>query len=200
MKQRILWNILKKWNGEAMNTNIYLVRHAHSTYTPDELTRPLSEKGFRDAKIISKILLNEDIDYVLASPYKRAIQTVEGIARYINTEIIIEDAFKERKIAEGSVDNFDSAITKLWTNCNFSFDGGESNLEAQKRGICSLNKVINKYGGKNIVIGTHGNIMVLMMNYFDNTYDYDFWRNLSMPDVYKLRFKDNVLIGSERLN
>jgi len=182
-----------------MNTNIYLVRHAHSTYTPDELNRPLSETGFRDAKMISQVLLNEEIDYVLASPYKRAIQTVEGIARYINTEIIIEDAFKERKIAEGSVDNFDSAITKLWTNYDFSFEGGESNLEAQERGICSLNKVLNKYGGKNIVIGTHGNIMVLMMNYFDNTYDYDFWRNLSMPDVYKLRFKDNVLIGSERI-
>lgn len=32
-----------------MNTNIYLVRHGHSVYTSDELNRPLSEKGFRDA-------------------------------------------------------------------------------------------------------------------------------------------------------
>ena len=29
-----------------MNTNIYLVRHAHYLYTPDELNRPLSEKGY----------------------------------------------------------------------------------------------------------------------------------------------------------
>ena len=59
--------------------------------------------------------------------------------------------------------------------------------------------MLNKYAQKNIVIGTHGNIMVLMMNYFDSIYDYDFWRNLSMPDVYKLSFKDNVFIGSERI-
>ncbi|MCC2441947.1 histidine phosphatase family protein, partial [Bacillus paranthracis] len=32
-----------------MLTNLYLVRHAHSTYTPEELKRPLSEKGLKDA-------------------------------------------------------------------------------------------------------------------------------------------------------
>lgn len=182
-----------------MDTNIYLVRHAHSAYTPDELNRSLSEKGLEDAKMISKTLLNEDIDYVFASPYKRAIQTVEGVAKNIGVDIIIEDGFKERKIAENPVEDFDSAMIKLWTNRDFSFQGGESNLDAQKRGIRSLNKVLSMYEGKNIVIGTHGNIMVLMMNYFDTTYDHDFWRNLSMPDAFKLIFKDNVYIGSERI-
>jgi 2,3-bisphosphoglycerate-dependent phosphoglycerate mutase len=179
-----------------MLTNIYLVRHAHSIYTPDELNRPLSEKGAIDAGRITEILLNENIDIVLASSYRRAIQTVEGISKYIGTEIIIEDAFKERKIAEGSVENFDSAITKLWTNFNFAYKGGESNLEAQSRGVDSLNKVLNKYNGKNVVIGTHGNIMVLIMNYFDNKYDYEFWKNLSMPDIYKLSFKDDEFLGA----
>lgn len=27
-------------------TTLYFVRHAHSTYTPDEVERPLSEKGY----------------------------------------------------------------------------------------------------------------------------------------------------------
>lgn len=173
-----------------MNTNIYLVRHAHSIYTADELNRPLSEKGYRDAEKIRSNLLTENIDVVFSSPYKRAIQTVEGIAKHIGTEIIIEDGFKERKIAEGVVGNFESNMTKLWTNFNFAFEGGESNLVAQKRGIYSLNKLLNKYKGKNIVIGTHGNIMVLIMNFFDEIYDYEFWKNLSMPDIYKLSFND----------
>jgi len=182
-----------------MNTNIFLVRHAHSTYTPEELTRPLSEKGFKDAEKISKILLNEDIHIVLASPYKRAIQTVEGVAKHINTEVITQDALKERKIAEDPVEDFQSAMTKLWTDFEFTFEGGESNLVAQKRGIDALSRVLNKYDGKNVAIGTHGNIMVLIMNYFDNKYDYDFWQNLSMPDIYKLSFQDNMFIGAERI-
>jgi 2,3-bisphosphoglycerate-dependent phosphoglycerate mutase len=46
-------------------TNLYFVRHAHSTYTPDELKRPLSEKGQADAEKITRILKKENIDYVI---------------------------------------------------------------------------------------------------------------------------------------
>jgi len=55
------------------------------------------------------------------------------------------------------------------------------------------------YEGKNIVVGTHGNIMVLMMNYFDPNYDFHFWRNLDMPDIYKLTFKGDKLKEVHRL-
>jgi len=182
-----------------MNTNIYLVRHAQSTYTPDELNRPLSEKGLKDAERITEILLGENINYVFSSPYKRAIQTVEGAAKNVNIEVIIEEGFKERRIAEGSVEDFHNAMAKLWANYDFSFNGGESNFQAQKRGVNSLNKLLNEYKGNNIVIGTHGNIMVLIMNYFDSRYNYEFWKNLAMPDVYKLSFQDNKFIQAERI-
>lgn len=89
-----------------MTTNLYFVRHAHSTYTPDELGRPLSEKGIQDARMVTELLIKENIDYVYSSPYKRALQTVEGIAKHINQEIVIVDDFKERRLAEGSVEDF----------------------------------------------------------------------------------------------
>lgn len=182
-----------------MNTNIYLVRHAHSIYTSDELNRPLSKEGSKNADRITEILKNENIDTVLASSYRRAMQTVEGIAKHISTQIIIEDGFKERKIAEGAVENFDSVITKLWTDFNFAFEGGESNLQTQKRGISVLNKVLKVFQGKNIVIGTHGNIMALIMNYYDSSkYNFDFWKSLSMPDIYKLSFDSNKVVEIKR--
>jgi len=79
-------------------TNLYLVRHAHSTYTPDEIGRPLSTKGFTDAKRISNILENENIDVLISSPYKRAVQTVARIATVIGKEVIIDGGFiKEDK-------------------------------------------------------------------------------------------------------
>ena len=60
-------------------------------------------------------------------------------------------------------------------------------------------KYIKKYEGKNIVIGTHGNIMVLLMNYFNWKYDLEFWKTLHMPDVYKLNFDKNRFISAERI-
>ena len=171
-----------------MLTNLYFVRHAHSTYTPDELGRPLSEKGQADAEEIARIFKKENIDYVISSPYKRAIQTVEGIAELFEKEILIENGFKERTLSKGPVDNFETAITKVWNDPTFAWEGGESNITAQNRGVEATIKVLESYEGKNIAIGTHGNIMVLIMNYFDPTYDFNFWQELDMPDVYKLTF------------
>ncbi|MBC5637282.1 histidine phosphatase family protein [Ornithinibacillus sp. BX22] len=182
-----------------MNHNIYLVRHAHSVYTPDELHRPLSERGETDTKRVTQILKEEHIDYVYSSPYKRAIQTVQGVADFLRVNVLIEDRFKERRLAKKPVADFTHAITKVWENDSFFFKGGESNKMAQQRGIQGLMKVIEDHPGKNIVIGTHGNIMVLMMNYFNEAYGFQFWQELDMPDIYKLTFTNSRLIEVTRL-
>jgi hypothetical protein len=31
---------------------------------------------------------------------------------------------------------------------------------------------------------------VLMMNYYDSIYHYEFWKQLSMPDIYQLTFDE----------
>lgn len=182
-----------------MKTNIFLVRHAHSIYTPDELKRPLSERGLSDARKVTELLKKEKIDYVISSPYKRAIQTVEGIANYLNLTIHIEEDFKERELSKKPVENFNDVIKRVWGDFNLSWDEGESNNIAQKRGIKVTKKILNEYKGKNIVVGTHGNIMVLIMNYFDNKYDFKFWKDLKMPDIYKLTFDDDTLIEVNRV-
>lgn len=43
-------------------TNVFLVRHAHSVYTPDELHRPLSERGVSDAKKVTEQLKSEEME------------------------------------------------------------------------------------------------------------------------------------------
>jgi 2,3-bisphosphoglycerate-dependent phosphoglycerate mutase len=182
-----------------MITNIYFVRHANSSYTPDELNRPLSEKGLDDAKKVTELLSHENITNVIASPYKRAIQTVEGTANYFGLTISIDEGFRERKLADSSVVNFDKVILKYWENFDFCLYGGETGYLAQDRGVQSLKSVLNKYCAGNVVIGTHGNIMVLIMNYYDKKYNYNFWNSLNMPDIYKLSFEDVVLIGVKRI-
>lgn len=182
-----------------MKTNLYFVRHAHSVYTPDELGRPLSEQGLKDATLVTELLKNENIDFVYSSPYKRAIQTVEDIAKHIDQEIKIVEAFKERVLSEGPVKDFGDAISKVWEDENFSWPGGESNIVAQKRGVQATLEILQHHQGKNVVIGTHGNIMVLIMKYFDRQYDFAFWKQLNMPDIYKLSFDDRHLIEVKRI-
>ncbi|HDX9654481.1 TPA: histidine phosphatase family protein [Bacillus wiedmannii] len=180
-------------------TTIYFVRHAHSIYTKDERVRPLSEKGHLDVENVTRLLKDKHIDVVISSPYKRAIQTVQGIANTYNISIQIEEDLRERLLSKEPVTDFNDAVQKVWEDWDFAHEGGESNDVAQRRAVICMQNILKKYENKNIVIGTHGNIMVLLMNYFDSKYDFQFWKTLHMPDVYKLTFDNNCFSSAERI-
>lgn len=160
----------------------------------------MSEKGLVDAKQITNLLILEDIEVVVSSPYKRAVQTVEGITDHLKTKIEIIDSFKERILSVHPVADFNEAMLQVWFDFDFSLPSGESNRNAQARGVQATKEILQKYEGQKVVIGTHGNIMVLIMNYFDPTYDYHFWEQLQMPDIYQLTFYEQQLIGVKRVN
>jgi len=174
-------------------TNIYLVRHGEVDYIPDDFMRPLSEKGIIDTEKVTKAFRDINVDIVLSSPYIRAIDTVEGIAMDKGVGIELIDNFRERKVDDTPVEDF-SGFTKLqWENFDYALENGESLKEVQRRGIDALSKVINKYKNKNVVIGTHGTILCTILNYYDKNHDYNFWKSIKMPDVFKLSFEDNDL-------
>jgi len=175
-------------------TTVYFVRHAHSVYSKDELNRPLSEKGFLDAHNITQQLKQIDIHAFYSSPYKRAIQTIEGIANLKGLSIKTIDALKERALGIIQDNNFQQAVQKVWDNPELSFEGGESNKTAQQRAIDAFLYLLDCHMDKQIVIGTHGNILTLILNYFDNNIGYEFWKDLQMPAIVKCCFQNNKMI------
>ncbi|PFA67131.1 histidine phosphatase family protein [Bacillus sp. AFS015802] len=186
-----------------MITEIYFVRHAHSVFSLDEEeTRGLSEKGWKDAKKVTEILLGENIDYIVSSPYTRAIQTVEGLARRLTKKIILDEDFRERDLASRS-HHFDDpfgAMEYVFENPYFHYPGGESNKSVQRRGIEALKEIILAHKGKKIAIGIHGHIMTCTMNYFSDQYNLEFWKSTSKPDIYKLQIDENFnLLHCKRL-
>ena len=180
-------------------TVIYFVRHAHSHFTADEYNRPLSDKGFEERDRVTKLFKNKIIHTIYSSPYNRAVQTVEGIAQEHKLQINTIDCLKERILSTETIFDFDAAIQQVWGHPNFAYEGGESNESAMERAITALKKIIVAHPNDNIVIGTHGNVMALMMQYFNAKYNYSFWKKLSMPDVYQLTFQHLVLRDVQRI-
>lgn len=79
---------------------LYLVRHAKSDWTYEglpDIDRPLSERGYRDAHLMSKHLLGKkhQPDGIVSSPAIRAINTALIFARNMN--------FPENKIQLNSL-------------------------------------------------------------------------------------------------
>jgi 8-oxo-dGTP diphosphatase len=81
--------------------NVYLVRHADAgdreTWVGEDELRPLSEKGWRQARGLVEVLEKEQLERVSASPYLRCIQTVEPLAEARGLPVV-----PEPRLAEGA--------------------------------------------------------------------------------------------------
>ncbi|MDF2652239.1 MAG: hypothetical protein K0Q73_8044, partial [Paenibacillus sp.] len=190
--------------GVYMKTFIYMVRHGESPKTEgNERTRGLTDKGRSDSRIITELLKEEGIDTFVSSPYRRAVLTIEEVARFLGKEILVFEELKE--IVFSSDDKIMSdkelypLVKKMFSDPDFSLPGGESITICQNRVIPIMKKILNENKGRKIAIGTHGAVMTMMMGYFDRQYDLDFLLNTSKPDIYKMEFDEEVLVGTERL-
>lgn len=186
-----------------METTIYMVRHAESPFIlGQERTRPLSNTGEMDANRITHIMKDLEIDHIVSSPYRRAIQTIEGIAQFKNKEIVIKEELKEKDLkgdyplTEEELYRF---IKKSFEDIDFCLPDGESVREVQDRALPVVIDLLQKYEGKSIILGTHGNVMTIIMNYFNSQYGYEFWESTSKPDIYKMVFSREKLLKVERL-
>lgn len=181
-------------------TTVYFVRHADSVFVPNrERERGLTEQGERDAARIIDILGKEPLDHFVSSPYERAIATIRGLAASHKQEIQIVEELREREIGVITGVDFKTAKKQVYADFDHAFAGGESSRQAQKRAVAALHMIIGQHRGKQIVVGTHGDILTLMLNYYDPQIGYAFWRSSTMPDVYKVILDEERLARLERL-
>jgi 2,3-bisphosphoglycerate-dependent phosphoglycerate mutase len=168
----------------------YLIRHAHAKWTPDE-ERPLSAQGMRDAIGVADALRAMSISRIVSSPYRRAVQTVQPLAERLNLAIEIEPDLRERSLGtpEPGTD-FVSAVEATWSDPSFAYPGGESNETAQRRAVAVVRRLLRAHAGRHIALSTHGNLLALLVQYFDRRVGFDFWRALSTPDIFALRLDD----------
>ncbi len=77
-------------SSDPTESVIYLVRHAEKA---DDGTDdpPLTREGQQRAEKLSRLLKDEDIDYIFSSDYKRTKQTALPIAGALNKEIMSYD-------------------------------------------------------------------------------------------------------------
>ena len=185
-----------------MQTNIFMIRHAESPFIfGKERIRPLSKKGVKDAKKLNEIIQDIKFDSILSSPYKRALQTVEYATNSSNIKIC-ED-LKERPI-KGNYklpkEEIEQAIKRSFIDIDFCLEGGETVREAQFRSLPIIFNILQDLELKNVAIGTHGNIMTSIMNYFEkDKYNYNFWKSTTKPDIYKLTFEGFSMESVERI-
>lgn len=177
-------------------TKVYFVRHAQPDFHHEnDRTRPLTEEGAADSKIVLELLKDKEIDVFYCSPYKRSLDTIRETADYYRMDINTDERLRERE--KGVDGNNHGMFRKRWEDHDYHEDGGESIAMVQNRNIEALKKILDRHDGQNIVIGTHGTALSSIMNYYNPLFGCnEFLRIIDwMPYVVEADFNGQEFCG-----
>ncbi len=170
---------------------IVLVRHAAAVAPSDpryeENDRPLAGAGRRDAERLADQLAAEAVAAIYSSPYPRAVQTVEPLARRLALEISVVDDLRERLLSLGALPDWREQLQRSWAEFGFALEGGESSAAAQRRVSKVLATLRRRHSGRRVVVASHGNLIALALHVIaPEQADFEFWAAMPTPAVYVL--------------
>jgi 2,3-bisphosphoglycerate-dependent phosphoglycerate mutase len=171
--------------------DILLVRHAApvAVGTPgwEEDDRPLTDAGRKAALELADELEPYVITGVYCSPYRRALETVQPTAERRGLRVIELEDLRERRLTAAPREDWLDLMRSSWADLDYALDGLESSREAQLRGtrVLDLLRVRHSDGGR-LLLGSHGNLISLMLHALEPAVDFDFHWAMPMPAIYHL--------------
>ena len=185
-----------------MKQVIYLIRHAEPNYNNhNDFDRELTSKGLQDCQLITDFFKDISIDTIYSSPFKRAVQTITPLAKAKDLPIQLQSDFRERKIDDTWIDDFNAFTIKQWEDFDYKLAQGESLQEVQDRVIKQLKQVLSTEQ-QTIVISSHGTAISTLIQYYDKSFglaDFQAIKRL-MPFVASLTVDQQRLMSLEIIN
>ena len=169
---------------------IYVIRHCEAEgQSPEAL---LTDRGLEQVLDLSEFFSNIKIDRIISSPYKRAIDSIQPLARRLNIDVEIDRKLTERMLSTKNLSDWFEKLRSTFDDIELKFEGGESSREAMNRIVEVVEGAFSSNNNNNnTVIVTHGNLMSLLLMYFNKDIGFDDWRRLSNPDVFLLTNENN---------
>ncbi|MBB6638296.1 histidine phosphatase family protein [Cohnella thailandensis] len=162
---------------------IYLIRHCKAN--GQEAGAQLTIEGRIQAKHLAEFLTEKQIDYIVSSSYERAISSIRPLAKKLNLMIHMDNRLCERVLSTEELVNWMETLRESYEDLDRKLPGGESSRDAMTRGVSVINELYSRTE-KNIAVVTHGNLMSLILKYYNNSYGFNEWERLTNPDIYEL--------------
>ena len=171
--------------------DVLLVRHAEPVAvgtpgtTDDE--RPLSAAGVAAAEELAQELDDFHVTAIYSSPYARAVRTVTPLAERRSLRVHLLDDLRERRLSLDPLPDWQVELERAWTDADYALPGGESGRAAQRRAVATLDLVRSRHpDGGRVVLGSHGNLISLMLQALEPEVGFAFHMAMPTPAVYRL--------------
>lgn len=156
-----------------MRKDFYIFRHGQSTYNVAGRTQGqtndsvLTEQGKEQAVLVGEKLKNKEIDIIVTSPLKRAMQTAELANQALNVPVETDEHFIEVNVGvvEGLHyteirDKFPDIFEKMHIPGtefeNVCYPEGENRKQVRERVFAGLEMWAQKPNYKTVAVSSHG--------------------------------------------
>ena len=136
----------------------------------------LNDIGRKQAKETGKLIKDENIDLIITSPLKRAVETAKIINANFKVNIVEDDRLMERKYGKSEgltkderkkLKETNPEVNDIWNyNKNIDFNDIETMNDFCNRIYKFLDDIVQKYRDKKILLVTHGGVSVPIKCYF----------------------------------
>jgi 2,3-bisphosphoglycerate-dependent phosphoglycerate mutase len=162
---------------------LLLIRHCQAEgQAPDA---SLTAEGRAQAERLAAGLAGAGICRIVSSPFRRARQSIEPLARRLGLEVGLDDRLAERVLCGSPAADWEEMLRLSFEDLDLCFEGGESSAAAVARGREAVADLLSEADGP-VAAVSHGNLMTLILRQFDGRFGFKQWRALTNPDVFRV--------------
>ncbi|WP_242271247.1 histidine phosphatase family protein [Bacillus cereus group sp. BfR-BA-01310] len=167
----------------------------HCSATGQERNAELTNEGRDQSNTLAKFLIENhlQIDYIISSPFVRAIDSIRPYALQANLSIQEDERLAERVLSDAPMDDWMQKLEYTFTNIDIAYSGGESTKQAMDRAISLIQEVLKLEHDTTLLV-THGNLLTLILKHFDHTIGFGEWKTLTNPDIYEITIDEQCII------
>ncbi|MFW6304401.1 MAG: histidine phosphatase family protein [Candidatus Saliniplasma sp.] len=182
---------------------VFIVRHGETEWNRERRFQgwedsPLTTAGREQVLSLAERLKEYKLEYLYSSPSGRTMETARIIANMKDLDIIKEPGFKEinlgdleGKRVEWVNENYPDILNDFWNDpVNYEPLSGESFYDLKNRVLDTLDNILNKHGGENVMIVSHAAASKMMLSFFEGRKLEDLWEppelkaaSLSIVDI-----------------
>lgn len=150
-----------------MNNLLFFLRHAETMIDPTIKISEweLSEIGKEQAKELAHLEIFQNFNFIFSSPERKAIETIEPLAKKLGKEIMILDDLRELERDLGkyldSREEYRKIVKMALENRDYNFNNWERASIALERFEKEIKKIDQQYQKSKILIVSHGLVLSL---------------------------------------
>lgn len=165
-------------------TTVYFIRHGTTDSNisgrfQGSTDVSLGELGFRQADALAERFRGTHLDAVYCSPLMRAVQTAQGVCRYLDCEPQFVDDLREvdgglleNRTNEVNEQEYPGSMTTLRMDpAHFNPPGGENGRQVWERVRAAVERIVAEHPNQTVAVVSHGFALMTYLGTVDVPFD-----------------------------